>query len=152
MPQFRRIKNFWTGFKRLKEARTGKRQERKKDKNGLLIARKKRGWKRPLKKNGKDKDIFLNGNAFLSIPIQANFDLHTCLFHTLNIFHNECCADHHIVWLDLSANAVPRSISTLLWSFTLHAIRDVVTYVLHLRVQCPRHAPMGQTQYYAPKL
>ena len=85
MTKFKPIKKHGTGLERWKDEKTGKEWR----KMGLLIQRKigksgkthsKKEKKR--EKNWKEKELFLNGNAFLSVPVPTNFDQRTSLAGT----------------------------------------------------------------------
>ena len=86
MAKFRPIRKLGTGLERWKDEKTGKGRR----KMGLLTPRKiRKSGKTHSKREKKEKNLererfFLQGNAFLSIPVQANFFQHTSL--------DQCCA------------------------------------------------------------
>ena len=81
MAKFRPIKKHGTGLERWKDEKTGKEWR----KTGLLIQRKigksgkTRSMKEKTRKKPRKRKIFLNGNAFLSVPVPTNFSQRTSL-------------------------------------------------------------------------
>ena len=87
MAKFRPIKKHGTGLERWKDEKTGKGRQ----KRGLLIQRKiGKSGKTCSKKEKNEKNLerersFLNGDAFLSIPVPTDFCQRTSQVRTLQV-------------------------------------------------------------------